>query len=100
MCYHLRTSFGGTEAVIDDNCGISKFYSIAGTLKNVLKVRFLTQINNSNVFSWKFKYKDHILILQYSVFNGVSILPQPAENAALSDNVIHEISRMLVNRAY
>ena len=26
MCYHLKTRYGGTEAVIDDNCGISKFY--------------------------------------------------------------------------
>ena len=32
MCYHLKTPHGNTEAVIDDNCGISKFYAIADTL--------------------------------------------------------------------
>ena len=37
MCYHLKTNFGGTEAVIDDNCGVSKFYSIADTLKDGIK---------------------------------------------------------------
>ena len=44
MCYHLKTNNGGTEAVIDDNCGISKFYAIAGTLANDLKVKFLNKI--------------------------------------------------------
>lgn len=100
MCYHLKTEFGGTEAVIDDNCGISKFYSIAATLKKVLKVRFLTQVNNSDVFSWKFRYKDHLLTLKYSNFNGVSIHPQAVKNAAQADGVIHEISQLLVSRLY
>ena len=29
MCYELKTNNGCSEAVIDDNCGISKFYAIA-----------------------------------------------------------------------
>ena len=47
MCYHLKTNFGGTEAVIDDNCRVSKFYSIADTLKDGLNVKFINQVDNT-----------------------------------------------------
>lgn len=100
MCYHLKTPFGGTEAVIDDNCGISKFYSIAGTLTDELKVKFINQIDDADVLSWDFKYKKHILTLQYSIFNGVSILPQPVKHASEADTAIRELARLLVERAY
>lgn len=100
MCYHLKTPFGGTEAVIDDNCGISKFYSIAGTLSDELKVRFINQVDDADVLSWDFKYKKHILTLQYSIFNGVSILPQPVKNAAQADGAIRELAKLLTDRAF
>lgn len=100
MCYHLKTSFGGTEAVIDDNCGISKFYSIAGTLTDELKVKFINQVDDADILSWDFKYKKHFLTLQYSIFNGVSILPQPVKNASAADDAVCEIAKMLVSKAY
>lgn len=100
MCYHLKTSFGGTEAVIDDNCGISKFYSIAGTLSDELKVKFINQVDDADALSWDFKYKKHFLTLQYSIYNGVSILPHPVKNVEASDKVVREISRLLVRKAY
>jgi len=100
MCYHLKTSFGGTEAVIDDNCGLSKFYSIAGTLSDELKVQFINQIDDADTMSWDFKYKKHRLTLQYSIFNGVSILPQPIKDMAGADKAVREIASLLVKKAY
>lgn len=100
MCYHLKTNFGGTEAVIDDNCGISKFYSIAGTLTDELKIKFINQVDDADILSWDFKYKKHFLTLQYSIYNGVSILPHPAKNVEASNKVVREISGMLVEMAY
>ena len=76
MCYHLKTHYGGTEAVIDDNCGISKFYLIANTLTDELKVTFLNQVDDADSLDWDFQYKNHYLTLHYNIFNGVSILPQ------------------------
>ena len=38
MSYQLKTKSGATEAVIDDNCGISKFYAIAHLLSEDLQV--------------------------------------------------------------
>lgn len=100
MCYHLKTQFGGTEAVIDDNCGISKFYSIASTLADELKVRFTNQVDEADVLSWDFKYKKHMLTLQYSIFNGVSILPHPVKNLNAADSVVREVAQLLVKKAY
>lgn len=49
MCYHLKTDNGGTKAVVDDNCGISKFYAIASTLAKDLRVKFLNQIDDTEI---------------------------------------------------
>ena len=55
MCYELKTPSGGTEAVIDDNCGISKFYAIANTLAEQLHVDFLNQVDDADTLDWDFK---------------------------------------------
>ena len=47
MCYALKTQSGATEAVIDDNCGISKFYAIANTLAEHLQVQFMNQVDDA-----------------------------------------------------
>ncbi len=99
MCYHLKTNFGGTEAVIDDNCGVSKFYSIADILSEGLHVSFLNQVDDAETLDWDFKYKDYFLTLHYNTFNGVSILPHtkglPKENKA-----VREVARFLERNAY
>ncbi len=76
MFYNLSTTNGGTEAVIDDNCGIKKFYAIADTLTEHLKIQFMNQIDDADSLDWDFKYKDQFLTLHYNIFNGVSIFPQ------------------------
>jgi hypothetical protein len=100
MCYHLTTKNGNTEAVIDDNCGISKFYAIADTLSVDLKVNFLNQVDDTETLDWDFKYKNSLLTLHYNMFNGVSIFPQQATGKQQSNNVVLEIAHYLERRAY
>ncbi|MEO6136223.1 MAG: hypothetical protein ABIP35_13785 [Ginsengibacter sp.] len=100
MCYYLKTNFGGTEVVIDDNCGISKFYSIAGTLNDELKVKFLNQVDDAETLDWDFKYKKHFLTLHYSIFNGVSILPQPINYKNKVNKIVMELASLLEEKAY
>ncbi len=100
MCYHLKTDNGGTEAVIDDNCGISKFYAIATTLVNDLQVKFLNQIDDTEILDWDFMYKKNYLTLHYSIFNGVSILPQQLKVARNQNNAVQEVAHFLEMRAY
>ena len=73
MCYELKTNNGCTEAVIDDNCGISKFYAIA---------------------------KNQFLTLHYNIFNGVSIYPQQATNTKSDNKIVMEVAHFLQKQAY
>ena len=100
MCYHLKTKHGNTEAVIDDNCGISKFYAIADTLSTELKVDFLNQVDDTDSLDWDFKYKNQVLTLHYNVFNGVSVFPQHVKSILLENNAVLEIAHFLERRAY
>lgn len=100
MCYHLKTIYGGTEAVIDDNCGISKFYSIAGTLADDLKVKFINQVDDADTLDWDFKYKRSFLTLHYNIFNGVSILPQRINGVKKVNKVVEEVALFLERNAY
>lgn len=100
MCYELKTNAGLTEAVIDDNCGISKFYAIANTLAEKLKVKFLNQVDDSETLDWDFKYKEQFLTLHYNIFNGVSIFPQQIKSAKKDNTAVMEIAHFLEKHAY
>ena len=100
MCYHLKTKYGGTEAVIDDNCGISKFYLIADVLTDQLKVTFLNQVDDAETLDWDFQYKNHFLTLHYNIFNGVSILPQNIINKEKVNKAVIEVGDFLERNAY
>ena len=100
MCYHLKTTNGGTEAVIDDNCGISKFYAIASTLADDLQVNFLNQVDDTETLDWDFKYRDQFLTLHYHIFNGVSIYPHQAKNVLSNNIAVMEVAHFLEQRAY
>ena len=100
MCYHLKTRYGGTEAVIDDNCGISKFYSIAETLADELNVKFINQVDDTDTLNWDFKYKRNFLTLHYNIFNGVSILPQQVNGKEKVNKAVEEVADFLVKSVY
>ena len=100
MSYELKTTTGGTEAVIDDNCGITKFYAIADTLSAHLNIKFLNQIDETETLDWDFKYKDQFLTLHYNMFNGVSIFPQEIKNQQRENNAVMEVAHFLERRAF
>lgn len=100
MCYQLKTHLGDTEAVIDDNCGISKFYLIADTLEEELNVHFLNQVDDAETLDWDFEYKDNYMTLHYNIFNGVSILPHHKKEMDRGNKAVIEIAAFLERRAY
>lgn len=100
MSYALKTSFGGTEAVIDDNCGISKFYAIANTLADQLQVVFLNQVDDSDTLDWDFKYKNQFLTLHYNIFNGVSIFPQQINSKKSDSKAVMEVAHFLERQTF
>ncbi|MEO7524256.1 MAG: hypothetical protein ABIT58_09190 [Ferruginibacter sp.] len=100
MSYELRTQTGATEAVIDDNCGISKFYAIANTLAEQLQVVFLNQVDDSDTLDWDFKYKNQFLTLHYNIFNGVSIFPQQLNSKKSDNKAVMEVAHFLERQIF
>jgi len=100
MFYELKTKSGGTEAVIDDNCGITKFYAIANTLAEHLQIQFMNQVDDAETLDWDFKYKDQLLTLHYNIFNGVSIYPQQLVNVKNDDKAVMEVAHFLEQQAF
>lgn len=100
MYYELKSRFGGTEAVIDDNCGITKFYAIANTLAEHLHIKFMNKVDDAETLDWDFKYKDQFLTLHYNIFNGVSIFPQPLQNGQTDDKAVTEVAHFLEKQAF
>ena|SRR5690606_13449956 len=100
MIYELKTKSGATEAVIDDNCGITKFYAIADALANDLQIDFLSQVDETENLDWDFKFHDQFLTLHYNVFNGVSILPVSKRTNQKGNNAVIEVAHFLEQRVF
>jgi hypothetical protein len=96
MSYRLTTATGSIEAVIDDNCGMKKFFNIANTLAKELKIKFTNKEDNSDTIDWFFNYKGHPLSLHYNIYNGVSICTTDRKD----NEVVNELATMLEKRAY
>ncbi len=96
MSYCLTSAGGCIEAVIDDNCGMKKFLSIANVLGKERKIKFIAKEDNSDTIEWSFKYKGQQLILHYNIYNGVSIC-----NKTSKDNkLVSELASMLERKFF
>lgn len=100
MCYHLTTNTGNTEAVIDDNCGISKFYAIAQTLASELQIKFMNQVDDAETLDWDFHYQNQLLTLHYNIYNGVSVFPLHIKSRLKEDNAVLAIAQFLERKVY
>jgi len=96
MSYQLTSATGIIEAVIDDNCGMKKFLSVANTLARECKAKFLSKEDNCDTIDWFFTYKGHNLKLHYNIYNGVSI-----SNSNHKDNkAVAELASMLEKKFF
>jgi hypothetical protein len=87
---------GWTEAIIEKNCSIDKFYKIARILHTNLDITFANKISDTDSTYWDFIYKDKELTLYYNTFVSVSIFPKSLTNATSSDNqIVLELSKTL-----
>lgn len=96
MSLTLRTTFGCTEAVIDENISVHRFYQIAHILSNDLDVIFLQKEDDFDTISWNFTFHHHLLTLHYSIYNGISIFPTRTADAKRRENrAVEELSNVL-----
>ena len=96
MSLTLRTDFGCTEAIIDDDCGLKRFYEVANILLDDLKIRFTNKQDDFDTLTWNFAYKGHLLALYYNIYTGISVFPHKIKEAARKDNdAVIEVAKFL-----
>lgn len=86
MSLALRTDFGCTEAIIDDDCGYNRFHEVADILSDDLDIQFSQKSDNPDSSYWNFQYKGFALTLHYNIYMGVSIYPLKFREAMRKEN--------------
>jgi len=105
MSLTLRTDFGCTEAVIDDDCGLKRFYEVANILSDDLSINFTSKMDDFDSLMWDFNYKGLALTLHYNIYTGISVYPRKFRNAVKKENeAVIEVaqfleSKLLINTA-
>ena len=96
MSLTLRTTLGCTEAVIDDDGGLKRFYQVADILSGDLRIRFTNKEDDFDTIDWEFSFHGHSLTLHYSIYTGVSIFPSRTRDAMKKDNrAVVELASLL-----
>ena len=86
MSLTLRTDFGCTEAVIEDDCGLKRFYEVANILSDDLKINFQNKLDDFDSLMWDFSYQGYALTLHYNIYTGISIYPRKFREALKKEN--------------
>ncbi len=96
MSLTLRTALGCTEAVLDDDGNLQRFYQIADILSTDLQVNFTRKEDDFDAINWNFSFGKHLLTLCYSIYNGISLLPtKMAEARKQENNAVVELANVL-----
>ncbi len=96
MSLTLRTALGCTEAVLDDDGDLKRFYQIAGILMDDLQVKFTRKEDDFDAINWNFTFGKHLLTLCYSIYNGISLFPTKLNEARKRENnAVVELANVL-----
>ena len=96
MSLNLRDSLGCTEAVIDDDGGLKKFYQVADILVRDLKISFLKKEDDFDSIDWSFNFHGNLITLHYNIYNGTSIFPTKMIKAGKNENrVVVELANVI-----
>ncbi len=63
-----------TEMVISENGNLQEFYRLANVLSKTRHVHLMSKEDDAITVEWHYKYRGGELALQYSVYNGVTLL--------------------------
>jgi hypothetical protein len=99
MSLTLRTDFGCTEAIIDEDCGLKRFYEVANILMQGFNIEFAEKEDEMDTLNWIFRFKNSLLTLHYNIYTGISIYPfkfREAQNTENNDVV--EIAQYVEDR--
>ena len=60
--------------VINESGNLQEFYRLANLLSKTRHVHLMSKEDDAIVVEWHYKYRGDALSLQYSIYNGVSLL--------------------------
>ena len=63
-----------TEMVISESGSLQEFYRLANVLSKTRHVHLMSKEDDAMIVEWHYKYRKNALSLQYSVYNGVTLL--------------------------
>jgi hypothetical protein len=95
---YVLLSAKNAQTIIDDNCGINKFYKVANLLQDNLSIRFINQVDDIELLNWDFSYKNKFLTLQFSVYGGVSLKESYNANSDLL--ISNELEKYIHSKVY
>jgi hypothetical protein len=84
------------STIIDDSASLQQFYLLTNQLSRNKKVRFIGKMDEADNIEWNFKYRGYALILQYNIYNGVT-LSQPNGKDL---KVVNEVAVILKNKSH
>lgn len=96
MSLTLRVALGCTEAIIDDDGGLKRFYQVADILSKEFEVNFTNKEDDFDSIDWNFSFHGSQLTLHYNIYTGISIFPTRTRKAAKSENrTVVELANVL-----
>ncbi len=86
MNSNLRVAMGCTEAIIDDDGGLKRFYEITEILHRNFHIQFTRKEDDFDTIDWEFAFRGHRLTLHYNIYTGISLYPSRTKDADKADN--------------
>lgn len=86
MSLTLRIAMGCTEAIIDDDGGLKRFYQVADILSQDFHIDFRRKEDDFDSIDWDFNFHGNHLTLHYNIYTGVSLYPTHTKNAGKGEN--------------
>lgn len=96
MSLTLRIVLGCTEAILDDDGGLKRFYQVADILSKDFHVDFRHKEDDFDSIDWNFHFHGSNLTLHYNIYTGVSLYPTHTKNAGKNENhAVVELANVL-----
>lgn len=73
--------------VINEYSSLQQFYSFTTTLSQSKRVKFISKNDDADNIDWNFKYRKKPLMLQYNIYNGISLYSSDTNEVLIKEVV-------------
>ncbi len=80
---HIIQNAATTTNINNVDSSLADFYRLAGKLSKLRFVRFTGKEDEADSIHWSFTYRKRKFVLQYSIYNGISLFSEEAKDEKL-----------------